>query len=139
MSRVDSARLLDNPSLGPIQSPNSSGDLAAAVNVFFDRLQNLLPRHVSRMPSMVFALVVASVVGLLLLVPVEAIRRANIGNPDKLREFQWVAWLVGALVAVVLVYDFAFERFHFYRSFDMNAQHMALCYWIGEYVRATRV
>lgn len=115
-----------------------SGELAAAVDRFFDRSADALPVFVSKMPS----LLLGGLVSLLVFVggakPVNEDRERHARSDDIVLQFRWVAML-GALLAVSgMAGDFVQDIVYSFANLSANRQHFVNVHWLKQYRHALR-
>lgn len=115
-----------------------SGNLAEAVNVFFDRCEIGLPVYVSRMPSMITGLVVGLIVLILGLPTVHLDRRKHEDSATFALEYRWVVLLMGLLTMSYTIMNVVQDQLFLIAMIRENKQHFANTYWVREYLRGLR-
>lgn len=111
---------------------------ADAVNAFFDRLENIMPRYVPIMPSIRKARSLALV--LLVIVSI-FVAFDGISNKDSLiptEKYRWILMLCISLVVIMIVYNVKQKREYSFDLMKYNEQHITLLHFIPQYVQAFR-
>jgi hypothetical protein len=119
-------------------SPTPSGEVAAAVDRFFDRATEALPTFVSKAPSLALGAVTSLLVVVGGGIPVNEDRKKHAQSDDLVLKFRWVVML-GTLLTVAgmageFVQDFAYN----FANLVANRQHFVNVHWLKLYMKALR-
>ena len=113
----------------------TKGDIAEAVDTFFDRVVNYFPPpvYVGRGQSLLVSLVVSLVVLFIAMGPIKRMKdAANTPMEEVMAVGAGVACVITTLllqrVVAGVVYNFA--------MYALNRQHFANTHWVGEYTKA---
>ena len=111
---------------------------AQAINVLFDRLENLTPRYVSRMPAMLLGMIVGCCIVALGIDGVRRDRRIYKESSDPILRIRWIVLLGVVLIVAAFVSgqvtDFVFKT----QNITVNSQHLANVNWLKSYADALR-
>tara|TARA_B110001452_G_C15193608_1_gene414358 strand:- start:386 stop:796 length:411 start_codon:yes stop_codon:yes gene_type:complete len=133
--------------MGEMQRPLESHGLitnrgqkegAQFVHAFFDRFENICPRHVPRRPSHLVALITFNVMLILGIEAVAMERRMHHDSLDPVLRLRWIVMLLAFLGVSVYVATFVGTLVYKADSIKLNEQHFANVFWIGEYLKAFR-
>ena len=123
---------------GTVLPRGKLGELAEAVDVFFDRSSSSLPHFVSRMPALKISLLVAFIVLILGLKAVVDDRNDNSKSPNAIKKFRWVIML-GVLIAVCAqLQEFIVDKVYMATNIKLNHQHFANVWWLSKYSHAIK-
>lgn len=125
-------------SFGEFPNQGTKGTPAEAVDIFFDRLENLAPRYVGRMNSLLTGYAVAAAVFALLTVPALQDRHAQRESPQPLMKHRWMMVLAGAAFVSLQLQGLVSDKLYVIQNIKANKQHVSLVFWLGEYARALR-
>lgn len=117
-------------------SDRETGVTVDAVHAFFDRVENLLPRYVSRLPSMVVGFVVSSVIVYFFRTPILEDREANKDEIDPVKRYRWILSMGILFVVTGFVRDAVQQAVYRTMNLRVNGQHFANTFWLREYVTA---
>ena len=114
------------------------GDMGEAVNVFFDRIDDLLPVWVGRGPAILISICVAIIVFVLGFNPINEDRVMNQTSPNPLDRFRWVIFLGILLFVTAMVQEFVADKVYTISMFKKNSQHFANVFWLSKYAKAAK-
>ena len=143
-NEVDSAREMDRQ--GTKKGPVSFGPVAVqvesepslATHAFFDRVENLFPRYVSRVRSIVVGAVVFAALFLVLSISARHDMYQTEHEEDPLVRNRWVVRLMLSLAFSGAMGKFVAETHFMLENFKSNTQHYANVYWLSQYANALR-
>jgi hypothetical protein len=114
------------------------GELAEAVDIFFDRFSSLLPHYVPRSPALKISLLVAFIVLIVGLKPVIQDKNDNAKSPNAVKQFRWIIML-GVLIAVCAqLQEFIADKVYMATNIKLNHQHFANVWWLSKYSHAIK-
>lgn len=117
-------------------SEREKGDLAEAVDTFFDRMEDTLPSHVPRGPSTILAMASTLVVFAQGMITVLQDKRDTANSDDALKKFRWILMLAVLLSVCASLYDFVQDKAYSISMFTLNKQHITNLHWMRKYKRA---
>jgi hypothetical protein len=117
-------------------SDRETGVSVDAVHAFFDRVENLLPRYVSRTPSMLIAFLVSVTLLYIFRTPILEDREANKDEIDPVKRYRWILWAGILFVVIGFVRDAVQQTVHRTMNLRVNSQHFANTFWLREYMTA---
>lgn len=116
----------------------TNGEGAQFVHAFFDRFENVSPRFVSRLPSLLLSIIVFNVILALMADSVAMERRMHHDSLDPLLRGRWVVMLLVVILVGMYVGGLVGSKWYMRDSIKYNKQHFANVFWIREYLKALR-
>ena len=118
-----------------------SGDpnvYAIAIDRFFDRCEELLPKYVSPMRAFLISLMITIIIFVSGEQAILEDKEFNQTSKDPLRKKRWIAFTVVNAVTCLLLLDFFFDKLYYMQLRRANRQHMVNLPWLQRYATATR-
>ena len=111
------------------------GSIGEAVNIFFDRTENMLPTWVSKKWAYAISFLIALLV---LLIAEEPIRKLKKEATSSIEQVQWLTALMLTILVMILIQTKVADTLYSVMVVSANKQHCANTYWIGEYAKSLR-
>lgn len=113
----------------------AAGSLGEAVNVFFDRAEDMLPTWIGKKWAYIISMLVALLV---LLVAFKPIKDMKDEAQTPLEHIQWVGTLMVTLLVTMVLQGQIADMVYSFMMVTANKQHIANTHWLGEYAKAMR-
>ena len=111
------------------------GSLGEAINVFFDRTENMLPVWIGKKWAHIISLLVALLV---LLVSYWPIRNMKDEAQTPVENIQWLSTLMLTLLVTIMLQSKISDIVYSFTMISANKQHVANTHWLGEYAKAVQ-
>ena len=113
----------------------AAGSLGEAVNVLFDRAEDMLHTWIGKKWAYVVSLLAALLVFLVAWPSISEMRDAA---ATPLEQIQWVGTLMMTLIVVIMLQNQLANMVYSFMMITANKQHIANTHWLGEYAKAVR-
>jgi len=117
---------------------SGKGDIAQAVDTFFDRIISLMPVYVGRLKPMTFAALISFGLLLALLPIIIEQKRLGASGENEMQKRLWILYLVILLLVILKVFSELTGVIYNSLMIQHNKQHYANVHWVAEYARAKR-
>lgn len=121
-----------------IVSERSDSPYAQAVHAFFDRMENICPRYVTRLPSILVGVIVFNIIMYFTIDPIAQEKHKHRHDDDIIKKMTWLGVFVAVVTVGVFVSSFISEKLYIFDSIHLNKWHFAGSFWAGEYIKAMR-
>ena len=111
---------------------------ADMMHAFFDRFENLCPRYVSRLPSMLLGLIVFNILMTLFMDSVVLEKRMHSSSLDPTLKMRWILMLIVVVGISAWVGGKVQDRMYMKDSLEKNKDHFALTFWLGQYAKSMK-
>jgi hypothetical protein len=113
----------------------TKGDVAQAVDTFFDRVVNYFPPpvYVGRGQSMIVSIVVSLIVLCIAMGPIKRMKREADTPKD---EVMAVGAGIACIIATLMLQRIMAVAMYNMTMYSRNRQHFANTHWVGEYSKA---
>jgi hypothetical protein len=111
------------------------GSLGEAINVFFDRAEEMLPTWIGKKWAYIISMLIALLVLLIAFKPIKDMRDSA---ETPLENIQWIGTLMISLIVVILLQNSLCDMIYSVMMVSANKQHIANTHWLGEYSKALR-
>jgi len=111
------------------------GSLGEAINVFFDRAEDMLPAWIGKKWAYIISLLLALLV---LLIAWPPIRELKESAQTPLEKVQWVGTLMIVLIVTMMLQGKIADMVYSFMMVTANKQHIANTHWLSEYAKAIR-
>ena len=108
--------------------------LADLIHAFFDRFENLCPRFVPQIPSILVGLIVFNVLMTLSLDAVLLEKKTNSTSSDPSLRMRWILFLLLAVAISLWISDKVQKKVYMMHSIELNKDHFALVFWLEQYM-----
>ena len=135
---MDSYRKIEE-SGGTILARGKLGELAEAVDIFFDRCSSSLPQYISPISAFKISFVISFIVLLIGLTAVINDKIDNAKSLNTIKKFRWVLML-GVLLAVCSqLQEIIADKVYMATNIKLNHQHFANVWWLSKYCHAIKL
>ena len=111
---------------------------ADMIHAFFDRFENLCPRYVSRLPSMLLGVIVFNILMTLFLDSVVLEKRMHSSSLDPTLKMRWILMLIVVAGISLWVAGKVQDKMYMIDSLKKNKDHFALTFWLGQYAKSIK-